>query len=92
MTLTSLTRPFLLGPALFVALAWTTPETARADGWWETACNSDGHEGSGGCTNPDNPNGCTCETRSAGSHAASVGSTLAMFGVVAWRIGRRRRK
>ena len=80
-------RAFILGSVLALA----APSVAHADGWWETACNSDGHEGSGGCSNPDNMSGCTCET-GGGSHAATVGSGLALFGVVAWRIGRRRRR
>jgi hypothetical protein len=82
----------VLGPALALGLLMSTPAVARADGWWEVACNSDGHEGSGGCTNPNNQSGCTCETRSSASHAASVGSGLALLGFVAYRIGRKRRR
>jgi hypothetical protein len=75
-----------------VTLSLATPAVAYADGWWEGACNSDGLEGDGGCTNPNNTSGCTCETKSSARHAASVGTTLAMLGFVAYRIGRKRRR
>jgi hypothetical protein len=77
---------------LVAALSLATPALAYADGWWETACNGDGLEGSGGCSNPNNPSGCTCETKSGARHAASVGSGLALLGFVAYRIGRKRRR
>ena len=87
-----MTRALLMSPLITLGLAVAAPSLALADGWWETACNSDGHEGSGGCTNPDNMSGCTCETESSSKHAASVGSFLAVAGFVAYRIGRRRRR
>lgn len=86
-------RALFLAPPLALALAIASPSTARADGWWETACNSDGLEGDGGCTNPNNPSGCTCDTgKSASKRAASVGTALAMFALVGYRIGRKRRR
>jgi hypothetical protein len=85
-------RTLVLGVAILVGVAIASPSLARADGWWEVTCNSDGHEGSGGCTNPDNMSGCTCETGSSASHAASVGSGLAVLGLVAFRLGRKRRR
>lgn len=88
------TRPLLLAPALALGLALISPATARADGWWEVACNSDGHEGSGGCTNPNNPSGCTCEAteHEHSSRTATVGSGLALLAVVGYGIGRKRRR
>jgi hypothetical protein len=77
---------------LVAAMSVATPAVAYADGWWEGACNSDGLEGSGGCSNPNNMTGCTCETKSGARHAASVGATLAVFGVVAYRLRRKRRR
>lgn len=78
------------------ALALLAPSDARADGWWEVACNGDGHEGSGGCSNPENMNSCgTCDasnaSRSASQRALSIGSGLALLGFVGYRIGRKRR-
>ena len=78
--------------ALFAGLSILSPSPVRADGWWEATCNSDGHEGDGCCSNPNNSSGCSCETRSSAQHAASVGSGLALLGFVAYRIGRKRRK
>ena len=76
-----------------LALVAGSAHIARADGWWEVACNSDGLEGDGGCTNPNNPSGCTCDTRkSTSKRAASVGTALAMFAFVGYRIGRKRRR
>jgi len=85
-------RGLVLAPALLLGLALAEPATARADGWWESGCNSDGLEGDGGCSNPNNMTGCTCETASASSQAASVGSGLAMLAFVGYRIGRKRRR
>jgi hypothetical protein len=85
-------RALVLGTAVLVGAAVMSPTVALADGWWEVTCNSDGNEGSGGCSNPDNMSGCTCETGSSASHAASVGSGLAVLGLVAYRLGRKRRK
>ncbi|HEY5926725.1 MAG TPA: hypothetical protein VIV11_33795 [Kofleriaceae bacterium] len=87
-----MTRALLMSPLIALGLSIATPSLARADGWWEVTCNSDGHEGSGGCTNPDNMSGCTCETGSDARHAASAGGLLAVFGFVAFRIGRKRRR
>jgi len=84
-------RALALAPPLALAFAIASPSTARADGWWETACNSDGLEGDGGCSNPDNPNGCNAG-KSASHRAASVGSGLALFAFVGYRIGRKRRR
>jgi hypothetical protein len=90
-------RALALAPPLAIALALAAPSTARADGWWETACNSDGLEGDGGCTNPNNSTGCHCEVgsssaKSASKRAASVGTALAMFAFVGYRVGRKRRR
>jgi hypothetical protein len=67
------------------------PRTARADGWWES-CDSD-HDGQtdcGGCDSDGDPtNGTQCKC--ASSDPASVGVELGLAGVVAWRIGKKRR-
>ena len=80
-------KSLLLGIAVLAA----APRLARADGWWE-ACDGD-HDGQtdcGGCDsggNPDNGTQCKCSS----SDPASVGTGLALMGLVAWRIGRKRR-
>ncbi len=80
--------------AIALAVLLFEPTIARADGWWEVACNSDGHEGSGGCTNPNNMSGCTCDVgpHDESNPARTVGSGLALLAVVGYGIGRKRRR
>jgi hypothetical protein len=77
--------------ALLVLAA--APRLARADGWWK-ACDSDGDPSNGsdcgGCDSDGNPsNGTQCQC--SGSDPAAVGTSLGLMGLVAWRIGRKRR-
>lgn len=83
----ALTKALLLAAVMLVA----APRLARADGWWE-ACDSDnnGQNDCGGCDSDGNPmNGTQCKCSS--SDPAAVGTSLGLMGLVAWRIGRKRR-
>jgi len=69
------------------------PRVARADGWWG-GCdeNHDGQTDCGGCDSDGNPdNGIQCKCSSSGTDPVAVGSGLGIVGVVAWRIGKKRR-
>ena len=72
--------------ALAIALL-ALPRLARADGWWK-ACDSDNDPSNGsdfGC------GGGACQCSST-SDAASIGGGLALTGLVAFGIGRKRRR
>ena len=63
------------------------PAAAYADGWFG-GCDDD-HDGtSDGCDSDSEANLCKC---SSSSNPASVGVGLGLTGLVAWRIGRKRR-
>jgi hypothetical protein len=70
-----------------------TPRLASADGWWE-ACDGD-HDGMtdcGGCDSDGNPdNGTQCKCSGSRTDPAAVGTGLGLMGLVAWRIGKKRR-
>ena len=78
--------------ALSVVLLTAAARIAHADGWWE-ACDSDddGQQDCGGCDSDGNPNNGT-QCKCSSSDPASVGTGLALAGVVAFGIGRKRRK
>jgi MYXO-CTERM domain-containing protein len=65
---------------------------ARADGWWEGCHNDDQYGDDGGCNcdgDTSTDDGVSCR---ASGDAASVGSSLALVAVVAYGLGRRRKK
>ena len=75
--------------ALALALLVAAPAAAYADGWFG-GCDEN-HDGmSDGCDDDPNTEGTQCKCSSS-SHPASVGVWLGLAGIVAWRIGRKRR-
>ena len=83
-------KTLLLGMVMLVAV----PRIARADGFWE-ACDSN-HDGQGGCleacdADHDPSNGTQCQCTSSKTDPVAVGSGLGIVGLVAWRIGKKRR-
>ena len=75
--------------ALTIALL-AVPRIARADGWGAGCDEQHTGEDSGGCTadtDGDPEVECSCTT----SDPISIGTTLGIVGLVAWRIGRKRR-
>jgi len=84
-------RTLVLGPALAAGLAMAAPSLAHADGWWE-ACND--QQGGNGCSDGMGNYSCQCDTAqpsSSSKRAASIGTGLALLGLVAYRLGRKRR-
>ena len=76
--------------ALALALALiAVPRIAHADGWASEGCRESGGD-SGGCScdsDSDPYSDCNCST----SDPISIGTSLGIVGIVAWRIGRKRR-
>jgi hypothetical protein len=75
--------------AMLVLVA--TPRLARADGWWE-ACDQNSDGSCDGCDSDGDPtNGTQCKCSGSKSDPTAVGFGLGLMGIVAWRIGKKRR-
>ena len=74
---------------LALPLLGAAPHIAHADGWAAEGCREDSGGDSGGCScdsDNDPMAECSCTT----SDPVSIGTTLGIVGLVAWRIGRER--
>jgi hypothetical protein len=86
-------RQVLLALAIALACLAAASRTANADGWGTTSGGCFGESDSTGCGLAEGAVlDCQCDSRAAASRqAASVGTSLGLVSLVAYRLRRRRR-